>query len=99
LPTITAEVVIAGPDVVQPVALENPVLACGGTKGLRVGMAVLEATITVKGTVENVRIIRSLSPDTDAALITCVAKWRYTPATFKGKPVPVQLTIAVNLCA
>jgi TonB family protein len=62
-------------------------------------MAVLEATITVNGTVENVRVVRSLSSETDAALVACVKRWRYKPATYKGKPAPVQLSIAINLCA
>jgi TonB family protein len=50
-----------------------------------VGTVVLEMTISEKGTVENVRIIREIPSLTEAA-VESVRKWQFKPAISDGKP-------------
>jgi protein TonB len=60
------------------------------------GVVILEAIITKTGTVESVRVLRGINPLLDTAAIRAVQQWRYKPATFNGRPVPVYLTVTVN---
>lgn len=59
------------------------------------GAVVLEAIISTSGTVENVRIIKSV-PLLDQAAVDAVRAWRYTPTRLNGVPVPVLITITVR---
>lgn len=59
------------------------------------GTVVLEAVISTSGTVENVRIIKSV-PLLDQAAADAVRAWRYTPTRLNGVPVPLLLTITVR---
>src|SRR5262249_25083910 len=60
------------------------------------GTLVYEATITAKGEVSNVRVIRSRNPDIDAAVLAALRQWRFRPATRNGKPVAVYYTLTIN---
>jgi protein TonB len=60
------------------------------------GTVVIEAVISRFGTVESVRILRSVSPLLDASATKAVSRWRYEPARFDGRPVPVYLTVTVR---
>lgn len=59
------------------------------------GTVVLEAVISTRGSVENVRIIKSV-PLLDQAAVDAVRAWRYTPTRLNGVPVPVLITITVR---
>ena len=59
------------------------------------GLVILEAIISERGTVEQVRVLRS-SPLLDAAAIDAVRGWRYTPTLLNGQPVQVLMTITVH---
>ncbi|HZF13332.1 MAG TPA: energy transducer TonB [Thermoanaerobaculia bacterium] len=61
------------------------------------GTPIYEATITAKGDVANIRVIRSGSPEIDAAVIAALRQWKFRPAIRKGKPVAVYYTLAVNI--
>jgi hypothetical protein len=59
---------------------------------------VYQALITETGEVENVRtlkkpIITPPCPEWEDQQIKALSRWRYEPATLKGKPVAVELTI------
>jgi protein TonB len=60
------------------------------------GTVVLEAVISRTGTVESVRVLRSVNPLLDASAAKAVTRWRYEPARFDGRPVPVYLTVTVR---
>ena len=60
------------------------------------GVVILEAIITKTGDVESVRVLRGLNPLLDSAAIRAVQQWKYKPATFNGRPVPVYLTVTVT---
>lgn len=53
------------------------------------GGAFVEALIDEAGVPKNVRIIKSIHPCIDRALVQAVEQWRFSPATLHGRPVPV----------
>ena len=59
------------------------------------GTVILEAVINERGAIERVRVLRSV-PLLDAAAITAVQNWRYTPTLLNGVPVSVLMTITIN---
>jgi periplasmic protein TonB len=59
------------------------------------GTVILEAVINERGTMERVRVLKS-EPLLDAAAITAVRGWRYTPTLLNGVPVSVLMTITIN---
>jgi protein TonB len=59
------------------------------------GIVILEAVISERGSVEQVRVLRA-SPLLDAAAIDAVRRWRYTPTLLNGRPVEVLMTITVH---
>lgn len=60
------------------------------------GLVLLEAAISQAGTVENVGVLKSLSPGLDMAAARAVSQWRFKPAMKDGKPVPVLFSVTIN---
>ena len=60
------------------------------------GTVVLEAIVRSDGTVEILRVVRSLGFGLDDKAIEAVRQWRFRPGTRNGEPVDVTLTIEVN---
>ncbi|MCI0603649.1 energy transducer TonB [bacterium] len=56
----------------------------------------LEAVITKTGTVEEVKVLRSLHPVMDQAALNAVKQWKYKPAVLNGRPVKVYFTVTVT---
>lgn len=59
------------------------------------GRVVVRAVIDEKGTVTKVEAVESPDPMLTEAALEAVKKWTYKPATKKGKPVKVFLTVTV----
>ena len=59
------------------------------------GTVIIEAVIDVDGTVRDAKVLRSI-PLLDAAALTAVRQWRYTPTTLNGIPVAVVMTVSVR---
>ncbi|MBK6406582.1 MAG: energy transducer TonB [Holophagales bacterium] len=59
------------------------------------GQVILKAVINEKGIVTKVEAVESPDQMLTEAAIEAVKKWTYKPATKKGKPVKVHLTITV----
>ena len=59
------------------------------------GDVVLEAIIGVDGSVQELRVVRSVALLDEAAL-DAVRRWRYTPTLLNGVPVPVVMTVTVS---
>jgi TonB family protein len=87
-----------GPGVTEPIELTRVKPQLVQNKSLSTGVIILEGIITVDGKVERVRVLRPVSPEADEAAVEAVRQWRYRPATYQGRPVPVYLTVTVNLC-
>jgi len=60
------------------------------------GIVVLYLTVDVDGRPRNIRVVRSLESDFDAAAINAVRRWKFKPATKDGKPVPVEISVQVQ---
>ena len=59
------------------------------------GQVILEAVINERGTVERIKVLKSVML-LDAAAIDAVKQWRYTPTLLNGIPVSVLMTITVQ---
>lgn len=59
------------------------------------GTVVLEVLVAVDGSVESVRVARSL-PLLDQAALTAVQKWRFAPTLRNGAPARVRLSVPVT---
>jgi periplasmic protein TonB len=60
------------------------------------GTVVLEAIVQKDGSVQIVRVIRSLGFGLDEKAIEALRQWKFSPAKQNGVPVPVALNIEVN---
>jgi protein TonB len=85
-------------------AISNPVLITQvlpeyseeARKARYQGRVVLDTTILADGSVQVVRVIRSIGLGLDEKAIAAVLQWRFKPARIDGKPVPVALNVEVN---
>jgi periplasmic protein TonB len=59
------------------------------------GRVILEATVDEKGSVDDVRVLRSHAIFDEAA-IEALKQWRYEPLMFNGRPVPFVLTVTLS---
>ena len=59
------------------------------------GVVILEAIIGTDGSITAAKVLRSI-PLLDAAAVTAVKQWKYTPTLLNGVPVPVIMTVTVN---
>jgi len=63
-------------------------------KGIE-GIVILEATVDIKGNVQDVKVLKSI-PALDQAAIDAVKQWVYEPKMINGKPMPVVFTVTVR---
>jgi protein TonB len=96
--TVSEEPLRVGGEVKEPIEISKtqPPYPEAARKARMQGVVILEAIITKQGTVESVRVLRGINPLLDNAAIRAVQQWRYQPATFNGRAVPVYLTVTVN---
>jgi len=95
-PALTAPIRIGG-DVREPkvVKLVPPVYPHLAQVARVSGTVILEATLTVEGTVDEIRVITGHPLLIDAA-IACVKQWQYEPTYLNSTPVAVILTAKVT---
>jgi len=82
--------------VMTPVDKVTPVYPVGAKTDKITGAVVLAATIGKDGTVEHLKITKSLRPDCDRSAIDAVRQWRYKPFLLNGNPIEVETTITVS---
>ena len=75
--------------------MTKPDYPTAAVRGKIEGVVLLEATVTEKGTVEQVKAI-SGPPLLVEAAVRAVETWQYEPTILNGVPVPVILTAKVN---
>lgn len=92
------EALKVGGDVKEPVQISRiqPIYPEEARKNGIQGIVKLSAVIDAKGAVTKVEPIESPDPTLAAAAVDAVRKWTYKPATLKGKPVKVIMTITVS---
>jgi len=87
-----------GGEVKAPVLQQkvDPTYPEAARKARMEGVVILEAIITASGSVEDVRVLKSVNPLLDASAVRAVQQWRYKPATLNGRAVRVYLTVTVT---
>ena len=60
------------------------------------GSVLLEAVVSSKGSVVDVRVVRSLEPGLDQRAIDALKKWKFAQVTLAGKPVSVVLALQIE---
>jgi len=86
------------PGIVKPRALETakPFYPRGPHDLGIEGSVSLELVVDSRGSVGDIRVAKSLHPDLDEAAIGSARKWRFSPGTRSGQPVPVIVTMDVS---
>ena len=59
------------------------------------GVVILEATISTSGCIGELKVLQGVRM-LNAAALSAVVRWRYTPTLLDGEPVPVIMTVTVN---
>ena len=88
---------VAG-DVQAPVLIKKvePVYPAALRQARVSGAVMIEAIIGRDGNVREARVIRSAHPSLDEEALKAVKLWVYKPATWKGRPVSVYLTVTTT---
>jgi len=60
------------------------------------GVVIIEAIIDAQGDGINARVLRGMPMGLDRTALEAVEKWKFKPATLKGKPVKVYYTLTVR---
>jgi TonB family protein len=84
-----------GPEVAPPRRISGaaPAYPERANERLITGTPVVDLWIGEKGDVVDVALVESAGPALDEALIAAVTTWRFKPATLRGVPVSVRLTV------
>ncbi|HEX6467224.1 MAG TPA: M56 family metallopeptidase, partial [Terriglobales bacterium] len=87
-----------GPGIVPPKVISkvNPTYPEAAKKAKQKGNVQLALIIGADGSVENVRVEKSVSPDLDKSAIDAVRQWTWEPALKDGRPVKVEVHIDIT---
>lgn len=88
-----------GGDVKPPTMIGSPNLQfveCQKRKQA-VGLVALAATIDSSGNVAKVNLIKPLPPCAEEEVFREARAWNFRPGTLRGKPVPVEMVLTVNI--
>ena len=69
--------------------------ASAGERGME-GTVIAEAIIDEQGSIGEVRVVRSVDEQLDAAVVDAVRQWQFVPTTLNGSPTPSLLTVTVE---
>ncbi len=59
------------------------------------GRVVLDAIIGKDGSMENIKVVKSVRDDLDQSAIDAVRQWKYQPYLLNGDPIEVETTINI----
>jgi TonB family protein len=91
----TGQLVSFGPEVTPPLRVSGAVPGYPETareRGLE-GTPIVELWVSEAGEVINAAVVESAGPLLDNALLAAVQRWRFKPATLRGAPVTVRITV------
>jgi TonB family protein len=89
------QLVSFGPEVTPPLRVSGAVPGYPETareRGLE-GTPIVELWVSETGDVINAAVVESAGPLLDNALLAAVQRWRFKPATLRGAPVTVRVTV------
>ncbi len=95
--TTTSVRIGAAAPVRPPFPLRKPNLQLGPEAAGATGRVVIFGNINVKGTLEELRVIRSVRSEIDQAVITCLKQFQFRPAVRDGAPVLVEALFGIPL--
>ena len=86
---------VTSPEVVKEV---KPAYTAEAMRAKVQGEIQLEGVVGVDGIVSDIKVIKSLDTEygLDKKAIEAFSKWRFKPGMREGKPVPVQVTVALT---
>ncbi len=86
-----------GGEVIKPVRLHTPqpVYPERARRPRIQGKVILQAIIDKNGDVTDVKLIKGLPMGLNEAAIDAVSKWKFKPATLRGKPVAVYYNLTI----
>jgi len=87
-----------GGDVQAPALLKRvePIYPPLAVQAHVTGVVILEATVNTRGTVDEVRVLRSVHPLVDREAMAAVQQWQYSPLTLNGHASPFILTVTLS---
>ena len=87
-----------GGDVKAPVAITRiePQYTELARKARIEGIVIIEAIIDRNGNVTDVRVLKPLPLGLDQSALEAVKRWKFSPGTLNGQPVPVIYNLTVN---
>jgi protein TonB len=88
--SVSASSALAATTEAKPITTVAPAYAAGLRAADVEGEVVLAFTISEKGDVSNVQVVRSTDQKLDYAAIDAVRQWKFAPATKDGVPVSVR---------
>jgi protein TonB len=59
------------------------------------GVVMLSLVVDVDGTPSAIELVRGLGKGLDEKAVECLRKWRFTPATRHGEPIPAKATVEI----
>jgi TonB family protein len=60
------------------------------------GMVEMEAVVRADGSVDRIRIMRSLDPDLNQMAIQALQQWKFAPGYFNGVPIPTLVRVELT---
>jgi TonB family protein len=60
------------------------------------GVVVLFVVVSTEGKATNIQVVKSQGLGLDEKAVEAVRKWRFKPATFQGKPVPMKVPVEIT---
>jgi TonB family protein len=95
--TTTSVQIGAATPVRAPYPLRKPSLQLGAeAEGVK-GRVVIYGSISAKGSVEELRVIRSVRSEIDLAVMACLKQFQFRPAVRDGAPVLVEALFGIPL--
>jgi protein TonB len=97
-PSPTPVVYRVGGDVKAPILVRKVEPECRPSRGEhQLGILILEGIVDANGRIRDLRVVRGPKHSScSRAALAAIRQWEYKPATRKGVPVDVYLTVTVS---
>jgi TonB family protein len=87
---------VTSPEVIGSANLHIPPSALPETESAG-AQVVLKLRVTETGSAENIRVVKSATPDLDARVIEGVRQAHFRPATLDNQAIPLDVNLVVNV--
>jgi TonB family protein len=80
----------------RAISVEDPQYTDSARRKKINGQVILAVALNAQGTIDDVKVVRSLDKGLDQAAIDAVKQWKFSPAIKDGKPVAAQLEVEIQ---